>query len=93
MTPYFGYVRVSDKKRGKGRIPRSAKERHREIRYSLAWFPYRGRGLSEVQTAAKEAGRGVFTGMLVPREGRCPEASSSSIKLTGARAMLKTGTI
>ena len=61
MTPYFGYIRVSDKKQEKGvslevqknDIAKFALQRGFHI---AAWFV-------EVQTAAK-AGRGVFMGML-----------------------------
>jgi site-specific DNA recombinase len=61
MTPYFGYIRISDKKQKKGvslKVQKSDIEKfaaQRDIQI-VAWF-------SEVQTAAK-AGRGVFTGML-----------------------------
>ena len=61
MAPYFGYIRVSDKKQKTGvsldvqkrDIEKFAAQRDLQI---VAWF-------SEVQTAAK-AGRGVFMGML-----------------------------
>ncbi len=65
MKPYFGYIRVSDKKQEKGvsleaqksDIEKFALQRGFHI---AAWFV-------EVQTAAK-AGRGVFTGMLARLE-------------------------
>jgi site-specific DNA recombinase len=65
MKPYFGYIRVSDKKQEKGvsleaqksDIEKFAIQRGFQI---AAWFV-------EVQTAAK-AGRGVFTGMLARLE-------------------------
>jgi site-specific DNA recombinase len=65
MTPYFGYIRVSDKKQEKGvsleaqkiDIEKFAAQRGFHI---AAWFV-------EIQTAAK-AGRGVFTGMLARLE-------------------------
>src|SRR5271169_5799484 len=61
MTPYFGYIRISDRKQKTGvslqvqksDIEKFAAQRDIEI---VGWF-------SEVQTAAK-AGRGVFMGML-----------------------------
>ena len=61
MKPYFGYIRVSDKKQEKGvsleaqksDIEKFALQRGFHV---VAWFV-------EVQTAAK-AGRGVFSGML-----------------------------
>jgi len=61
MTPYFGYIRVSDKKQEKGvslEAQKSDIEKFALLRgfHIVAWFV-------EVQTAAK-AGRGVFTGML-----------------------------
>ncbi len=65
MTPYFGYIRVSDKKQEKGvsleaqksDIEKFAIQRGFQI---AAWFV-------EGQTPAK-AGRGVFTGMLARLE-------------------------
>jgi DNA invertase Pin-like site-specific DNA recombinase len=65
MTPYFGYIRVSDKKQEKGvsleaqrsDIKKFAAHRGFDI---AAWFV-------EVQTAAK-AGRGVFSGMMARLE-------------------------
>jgi site-specific DNA recombinase len=65
MTPYFGYIRVSDKKQEKGvsleaqksDIEKFAVQRGFHI---AAWF-------AEVQTAAK-AGRGIFTAMLARLE-------------------------
>jgi site-specific DNA recombinase len=65
MTPYFGYIRVSDKKQEKGvslKVQKSdiAKFAAQRGFHIAAWFV-------EVQTAAK-AGRGVFTGMLARLE-------------------------
>jgi DNA invertase Pin-like site-specific DNA recombinase len=65
MKPYFGYIRVSDKKQEKG-VSLEAQKSDIEMFaaqrgfHVVAWFV-------EVQTAAK-AGRGVFTGMLVRLE-------------------------
>src|SRR5665213_1681786 len=65
MTPYFGYIRVSDKKQEKGvslEAQRSDIEKFATQRgfHIAAWFV-------EVQTAAK-AGRAIFTGMLARLE-------------------------
>ncbi|SRR5579862_64529 len=65
MKPYFGYIRVSDKKQEKGvslEAQKSDIEKFAAQRgfHVVAWFV-------EVQTAAK-AGRGVFLGMLARLE-------------------------
>ncbi len=65
MTPYFGYIRVSDKKQKTGvslEVQKSDIEKFAVQRgfHIAAWFV-------EVQTAAK-AGRGIFMGMLARLE-------------------------
>lgn len=65
MKPYFGYIRVSDKKQEKGvslEVQKSDIEKFAIQRgfHIAAWFV-------EIQTAAK-SGRGVFTGMLARLE-------------------------